>query len=236
MSEVYDYLDLADWRRRVAGMYAAVREAPEVGRVIAWHEWRAARNDLFLRHRQSPLSADQRAQFRGLDYYAYDPAWRFLATVQSDPAGPSFDYRLGADGDFIMKRIGWVIFEADATESRLGLYWIEGYGGGLFLPFKDTSNSTESYGGGRYLYDTIKGVDLGVMPGADLGVAPDASASDSPDANLGQIVLDFNYAYNPSCAYHWRWVCPLAPAENTLPFPVQAGERRFELADNSRQF
>lgn len=221
MKEASEFLELADWRRRVAGMYAAVREAPAAGRVIAWNEWRATRNDLFKRHRQSPLSAAQRTQFRALDYFPYDPAWRFLAFVQADTARPSFEYRLDADVNFVMTRMGWAVFETGATENWLGLYWIEGYGGGLFLPFRDVTNRTESYGAGRYLYDTIKGVDL--------GFSPNAPAGDAPDANLGQIVLDFNFAYNPSCAYHSRWVCPLAPAANSLPFPVLAGERRFPL-------
>ncbi|MDX1605233.1 MAG: DUF1684 domain-containing protein [Candidatus Competibacterales bacterium] len=75
----------------------------------------------------------------------------------------------------------------------------------LFLPFLDATSGQGSYGGGRYLYDSIKGADLGA--GADT------------------LVLDFNYAYNPSCAYDPRWVCPLAPPENRLPFAVEAGER-----------
>jgi len=76
---------------------------------------------------------------------------------------------------------------------------------GLFLPFGDTTNGTTTYGGGRYLLDTAKGADLG---GDD-----------------GGLVLDFNFAYNPSCAYDPRWVCPLAPPGNRLPVGVEAGER-----------
>jgi uncharacterized protein len=96
---------------------------------------------------------------------------------------------------------------ACVSAGTLTLFWIEGYGGGLFLPFKDLTNRTETYGGGRYLYDTIKGADL----------------SASPEA----VILDFNFAYNPSCAYGPDWICPLAPRENALPFPVSAGERAF---------
>jgi hypothetical protein len=91
--------------------------------------------------------------------------------------------------------------------ATLTLYWIEGYGGGLFLPFRDGTNGTETYGGGRYLYDTIKGADLG--------------------AGRRAITLDFNFSYNPSCAYSPRWLCPLSPAENSLPFRVAAGELAF---------
>lgn len=214
MTEGTDYIALADWRRRVASLYADVRAAPEAGRKIAWDEWRAARNDLLRDHPQSPLSADQRRHFRSLRYVPFDPAWRILAEFQGDSDGGRFVYQLGNDGEFTMKRIGWAHFRVSKDDVRLALYWIEGYGGGLFLPFKDATNGDaglegdETYGSGRYLLDTIKGADLGVVG--------------------GRLVLDFNYSYNPSCAYHPRWVCPLAPAENQLSFPIRAGEKRFD--------
>jgi uncharacterized protein len=75
------------------------------------------------------------------------------------------------------------------------------------LPFKDLTSASETYGGGRYLLDTIKHADLG--------------------AENGRLVMDFNYAYNPSCAYDPRWHCPLAPAENSLPVRIAAGEKRY---------
>lgn len=213
MNEAHDYLDLADWRRRVATLYAEVRAAPQAGRAIAWHEWRATRNDLFREHAQSPLTPEQRAHFGALEYFPYDPAWRIVASLEPDPQGQAFHYKLGTDGTFTMKRIGWVVFADGPRKGRLGLYSIGGYGGGLFLPFRDATSGVTTYGGGRYLLDTIKGADLGLT--------------------AGQMVLDFNYAYNPSCAYHPRWVCPLAPAENTLPFVVTAGEKRFSPSDQT---
>lgn len=114
---------------------------------------------------------------------------------------------LGADGALRYTRIALAQFTGPHGPAALSLYWIEGYGGGLFLPFRDHTSGAETFGGGRYLYDTIKGADLG--------------------SGERSIVLDFNYAYNPSCAYDERWVCPLAPPENALPFAVRAGERRF---------
>jgi len=96
-------------------------------------------------------------------------------------------------------------FELNGRWLSLELYWLEGYGGGLFLPFSDTTSGDGTYGGGRYLLDTVKGADLGI--------------------ENGRLVLDFNFAYNPSCAYDPKWVCPLAPAQNRLPIPVRAGER-----------
>jgi uncharacterized protein (DUF1684 family) len=118
---------------------------------------------------------------------------------------------LPAEGRFHYTRVARVRFRVQGHEAALGLFWIEGYGGGLFLPFRDSSNGGETYGGGRYLYDAIKGADLG-------------SSADGADL----IPLDFNYAYNPSCAYNEQWVCPLAPRENWLPFPVEAGEKAFK--------
>ena len=93
-----------------------------------------------------------------------------------------------------------------ALGKELTLYWLLGYGGGVFLPFADATSGRETYGAGRYLLDTIKG--------ADLGSTPD-----------GLTVLDFNFAYNPSCVYSPRYLCPLAPPANRLPMPVRAGER-----------
>jgi uncharacterized protein (DUF1684 family) len=94
-----------------------------------------------------------------------------------------------------------------AGEPRtLDVYWLEGYGGGLFLPFADATSGSETYGAGRYLLDTVKGADLG--------------------SSEEELVLDFNFAYNPSCAYDPQWVCPLAPAANRLGVPVRTGERR----------
>ncbi len=114
---------------------------------------------------------------------------------------------LADDGEFAITRIAALTFTLCGRPSRLSLYWVEGYGGGLFLPFADGSNGPETYGGGRYLWDAIKGADLGFVG--------------------DKIVLDFNYAYNPSCAYNPRWVCPLSPEENRLAFAVEAGERSF---------
>jgi uncharacterized protein (DUF1684 family) len=96
---------------------------------------------------------------------------------------------------------------ATGVDGELTLYWIEGYGGGVFLPFTDATSGTETYGGGRYLLDTIKGADLGSL-------RPDGSA-----------ILDFNFAYFPSCSYSSRYVCPLAPSGSRLRGAVRGGER-----------
>ena len=95
-------------------------------------------------------------------------------------------------------------FELYGVACSLALYWLDGYGGGVFVPFGDGTSGESTYPAGRYLLDTVKGADLG-SSGADL-------------------VFDFNFAYNPSCAYDPAWTCPLAPPGNTLAIPVKGGE------------
>ena len=128
-----------------------------------------------------------------------------MGSIQPVAERNTFEISLAADGVLRCTRVGRVQFTVHVRAATLAVYWLEGYGGGLWLPFADTTSGAGTYGGGRYLYDTIKGADLGVSERA--------------------IVLDFNYAYNPSCAYDERWSCPLAPPENRLPFAIEAGER-----------
>jgi uncharacterized protein (DUF1684 family) len=207
-----DPLALASWRRTVAEIYAAVRQVPPAGQAQAWEAFRAARTDLFKSHPQTPLTPDQQAHFSGLAYYPYDPAWRVRGIVDRSVDRETLSVDLPNEGILRYTRVARVDFRARGTEAALSLFWIEGYGGGLFLPFRDASNGHRTYGGGRYLYDTIKGADLG---------------ADAAHYGADRFLLDFNYAYNPSCAYNKQWVCPLAPAENWLPFPIEAGEKAF---------
>lgn len=201
-----EYERLVEYRRTVAGLYADIRRS-DSGSVETWSRFRRQRDDLFRTHPQSALTDEQQARFSGLTYYDYDPAFRYLVSVDTDVAPDVFEVELRDDGHFRYKRVGRVHFTVDEEAVTLTLFWIMGYGGGLFLPFRDTTNGETTYGGGRYLLDTIKGADLGHQ--GDL------------------LVLDFNYAYNPSCAYNPRWHCPLAPPENRLPVAVTAGEQAY---------
>jgi uncharacterized protein (DUF1684 family) len=197
-----DLWSLLDWKRRVLDIYAHVRASDEP--TEAWERWRQERADLFAHHSQSPLPTQARADWRGLDFFDYDPAARVLAEVR--PAAPqSLDVPTSGDETMGLVRFATAAFRLQDAELELGLFWLLGYGGGLFLPFRDTTSGNETYGAGRYLLDTIKGADLG-MEG-------------------GRLLLDFNFAYNPSCAYDPQWVCPLAPPSNRLEIPVRAGER-----------
>jgi uncharacterized protein (DUF1684 family) len=193
-------LDLWDYRRRVCDMYRLVREreaGPE-----SWTGWVAKRDDLFATHPQSPI--EDRSRFGGLSYFPYDPTWRTSGRfIPGDDELAVVDH--SGEGSTRFVKIGVVEFEASGNPGRLEVLWLDSYGGGIFLPFRDATNGGSTYGGGRYLLDTVKG--------ADLGHAGD------------EIVLDFNFAFHPSCVHSERWSCPLAPPANRLPFPVEAGER-----------
>lgn len=201
---------LAHWRYTVANLYAHVRQCSEDDPAQAWQSFLAARNELFRSHPQTPLTPEQIEQRSELPYYPYNPAYRVLGLVNHKVERETFTVDLGVDGLFRYTRAARVDFNLKQQAATLYLYWIEGYGGGLFLPFQDATSGEATYGGGRYLYDTIKGADLGTS---------------YLDAAVNTLLLDFNYAYNPSCAYNPQWVCPLSPAENRLTFPVEAGEK-----------
>lgn len=130
----------------------------------------------------------------------YDPRWRLLASVQ---AAPEQILELPASDGATMR---FVRFARARTEDlSLDLFWLDAYGGGLFVPFADATSGHETYGAGRYVLDTIKGADLGT--------------------ENGLLVLDLNFGYQPSCSYDPRWMCPLAPPGNRLDVAVRAGER-----------
>ena len=183
-------------------MYAEVRSSAEPE--SAWGRWREVRDELFRSHPQSPLPEKARAGLSGLRYYPYDPAFRITAALSDIDSTPQAVETSGAQ-PLLFRPFARASFELLGEERSLEAYWLEAYGGGVFLPFRDVSSGAGTYGGGRYLLDTVKGADLGTQD--------------------GRLVLDFNFAYNPSCAYDPGWVCPLAPPANRLPLAVEAGER-----------
>jgi uncharacterized protein (DUF1684 family) len=167
----------------------------------AAHElWRSGRDELFATHPASPLLPADRASFAGLPCAPYDPGLRFEVDVlDADPA--ELDVPTGTDGVVPFRRVGLVEL---AGVGSLDVWRLASYGGGAFVPLKDALAGRRTYGGGRYLLDTVKGADLG--------------------GHGGRLVVDLNFAYNPSCAYDPAWACPLAPPGNTVGVPVEAGE------------
>ena len=192
-------LSLLDWRRRTAALYSAARSAadPEAG----WRTWRDGRDELFAGHPDSPLDEAARASFRGLPFAPYDPALRFEAALEPARA-QRLELPTADDGVVPLDRMGTVDL---AGLGRLDVWWLGGYGGGVFLPLRDGTAGQTTYGGGRYLLDTVKGADLG-------------SSGD-------RLVVDLNFAYHPSCTYDPRWSCPLAPEGNRIAPPAAAGEQ-----------
>lgn len=195
-----DSLDLWDYRRRVHDLYHRVRIGGWTEET--WTGWARDRDHLFATHPQSPI--EDRSTFAGLAYLPYDPNWHVIGQFRAVEDETDILAHSGEGATRFLK-IGSVVFEVAGNTASLDVLWLDAYGGGLFLPFRDGTNGRLTYGGGRYLLDTVKGADLG---------------------NVGdEIVLDFNYSYHPSCVHSYRWSCPLAPTSNTLTFAVEAGER-----------
>jgi hypothetical protein len=184
-------LDVLDWRRQVHLLYGQVRA--ETDPRAAHALWRDGRQRLVSEH---PASPNRAAQLRHADY---DPAWRFDVEVDRDVEPARIEIPTGTDGTVAFERIGRVDL---GPAGRLDVWWLASYGGGVWIPVRDRNPDT--YGGGRYLLDTVKGADLG--------------------GDGDRLMIDLNFAYNPSCAYDEAWACPLAPPGNILDVEVVAGE------------
>ena len=196
-------LDLLDYRRRVFALYGEVREQHAADPHGAHLHWRAVRDQLFGHHPQSAL-AGAGDSFAGLRYYDYDPSYALVVTVDTDVPLERFEIATSDESSMTFDRFGQVV----TPWGRLDVYWLTSYGGGVFVPFRDATAGDTTYGGGRYLLDTVKGADLGSTPS-------------------GQLVLDFNFAYHPSCHYNPEWSCPLAPPGNRLDVRIEAGETSY---------
>lgn len=201
---------LADWRRRVAALYAEVRAMAGTDPALALAHWRAVRERLYREHPQSPVPAEARGGFRA-SHFEHNPKLRFTVVVEPapPPAPGAFALELpnsGAD-TLSFNRAGRIVIPFVGGPRTLSVFWMAGYAGGLFVPFRDLTNGQETYGAGRYLVDAAKSADLGGDPATNT------------------LIVDFNFAFQPSCAFDPRWACPLAPTENRLDLPIRAGER-----------
>lgn len=162
--------------------------------------------DAFMaQHPQSPLDPMQQADFTGLSYYDPDPAFIFEAEVTLFPADEPVVEMETSTGDVRpYRRWGRFTFTVEGQAAGLTIY---SDGHGFFLPFKDATNGRETYGAGRYLDDERPGLE---------------------QVSHNKIRVDFNFAYNPYCAYQMNYSCPLPPAENWLKVPIRAGEKDFK--------
>ncbi len=195
-------VETADWRLGTFALYARVRAVAESDGAAAAHAvWVRERDLMFASQPASALGPDAKRGFAGLSVAPYDPAWRFSCAVDAEGAGQEMSVATGTDGTVSFVRLG--TFDIPNV-GKLAVWKHAGYGGGVFLPFRDATAGAASYGAGRYLVDTIKGAHLGVVG--------------------GRFTLDFNFAYNPSCAYDPAWACPLPGLDNRLAVPVGVGE------------
>ena len=221
---------VADWRRQISTLYAEVRGMAANDPAIALAHWRAVRERLFREHPQSPIPAEARATFQA-HHFAYDPALRSEVVLQpapptgpgpltgpgapangpgappNGPAGIALELPENGSEHLAFNRIGRIQIPLPGGLRSLSVFWMASYAGGLFIPFRDATNGTETYGAGRYVIDSAKGADLGGDPAR------------------GTLIIDFNFAFQPSCAFDPRFACPLAPPENRLDVPIRAGER-----------
>lgn len=160
---------------------------------------RTQKNHLFSDAHHSPLAGVPHGGV-ALSYYEPDADLVFDLDLEAGDGSP-LQVATSDGAERTYRRAATVSFTVDDEPVNLTLY--DTGHTGLFLPFRDTTNGSETYGAGRYL---------------DL----------EPDS--GRIVIDFNYAYNPFCAYDDAYSCPLPPAENWLRVPIRAGEREFTQA------
>lgn len=161
-------------------------------------EFRAEKDQFFKNHSQSPLTREQKRDFKGLNYFPENDALRLEVQVEplNDAKPILMQTSTGGVQEYV--RYGKFKFPVDEQEVELTIYASEG---GFFLPFVDSLAGGETYPAGRYL-------ELEVLPG-------------------NRFLVDFNIAYNPYCAYNEMWSCPITPAENRLKVPIRAGEKLF---------
>ena len=204
MTHAATALNTAEWRLQVFALYREVRDAAAAGSpALAHAHWRTGRDRLFASHPASPLPPSVRSGFGGLNVAPYNPDFRFEAELDDDGAGQLMEVPTGTDGVVPFERLGNVVLDG---VGRLALWRLKSYGGGLFLPLRDGSSGVDggSYGGGRYVLDTVKGAHLG--------------------ERNGRLIVDLNFAYNPSCAYDEAWACPLPGPDNRLEVSLPVGE------------
>lgn len=164
-------------------------------------EFRKDKDALFGKEAESPLTPEQKKVFKSLNYFAPNPSLIFHNLKLEPVVGDQLVQIKTSAGDTQgFKTKGKIAFDVDGTAGELTVYDSTD-GSGLFLPFRDKTNQSETYHDGRYV---------------------------EVEEENGKIVeLDFNYAYNPYCAYNENFRCPITPEDNTLPVSIAAGEKRF---------
>jgi uncharacterized protein (DUF1684 family) len=159
--------------------------------------YRMAVDEFMRNHPQSPLGHEQQHGFPGLSYYPFNPAMHMHLPLDTDVSDEPVTMQTSTGDNRIYHRAGKIHFEVDNQPAELTIYQDEE--GDLFLPMRDATSGNETYGAGRYL---------------EPGLVDDKT-----------VHVDFNYLYNPYCAYNEAYSCPLPPMENWIRVPIQAGEK-----------
>lgn len=161
-------------------------------------DFRKEKDELFGTTQDSPLTNEQKRDFKGLKYFSEDPKFHVSAILETEDGG-LIDIKTSAGDTEAYKKYGKIKFEIDGKEQSLNVYKSTD-SNHLFLPFRDATNKSDTYHDGRYV---------------------EAEEED------GKIDLDLNYAYNPYCAYNDNFRCPITPEENTLTIEIKAGEKKY---------
>ncbi len=161
-------------------------------------DFRQAKDEFFEKDGQSPLTDNQKLNFHGLNYFPENPALHLVLPVEEFATKEKIKMPTSTGEVQLYNRFGKIKFEVDGQPAELTIYASRD---GFFLPFVDALVGKETYGAGRYLEPSLAGG--------------------------GKLLIDFNYAYNPYCAYNENWSCPITPAENRLKVPIRAGEKVF---------
>jgi uncharacterized protein len=162
-------------------------------------QFRAEKDAFFQNNPHAPLTPEQRQAFRGLSYYPWNPALRLERILDRDVGREVvvMDTSTGDPQEYMPA--GKIHFKVNGVQSELTIYTAPN--GSLFLPMRDATSGNDTYGAGRYLEPEM--------------------------LDGGRVLVDFNYLYNPYCAYNENWSCPLPPRENWLSVPIEAGEKSF---------
>lgn len=163
-------------------------------------EFRAAKDHFFGDDDNSPLTPEQKQDFNGLNYFEEDPDLNLLLDLQEFGEQEAVEIQTSTGDVARYRRWGNISFQANGRSAQLTVFKSDD--GAAFLPFADATSGEETYGAGRYL-------------------------EVEPPHN-GKVRVDFNYAYNPYCAYNEKWSCPLTPPENRIDVSIQAGEKNFK--------
>jgi len=164
--------------------------------------FRKEKDEFFADHPQSPLTHEQKHSFEGLNYFPENPGLKLTVRVEEFAEKEQITMQTSTGDILTYQRYGRFQFNIEGQPAELTIYSSEDE---YFLPFADVLAGEETYGAGRYLEPHSLG--------------------------NGMFLIDFNYAYNPYCAYNARWSCPITPAENRLRVPIRAGEKIFETHD-----